>query len=195
MEAQYFSSPNKKVLYNDLMSFIIPATASGGQINQIISNGISRIRSILIVPQLASSANSITNQSPMNSPFSSSPSTTCPFAYISNFNVLISGQAHYQTNILYGYETFLQEIRQAGSINEGYSNGMSSGLISYPDWCAGFHFMYVDLSRKSGQAQDNVSKSIQIVGTNACSLAVEYHVIVNYQREFEINCSTGALVF
>jgi hypothetical protein len=55
--------------------------------------------------------------------------------------------------------------------------------------------MYVDLSRKSGQAQDNVAKSIQIVGTNACSLAVEYHVIVNYQREFEINSSTGALVF
>ena len=71
--------------------------------------------------------------SPMNSPFSSAPGTCCPFAFLTNFNVQLSGTNIYQSNLNYTFETFLQNFRGGNSLNGGISNEMSSGLIDKID--------------------------------------------------------------
>jgi hypothetical protein len=47
------------------------------------------------------------------------------------------------------------------------SLGMSSGLINQLDYESGYRFIVSDLSRTPSEASDNVSKSIQVIGTNS----------------------------
>ena len=82
-EEQYFSIvPTKKILYNDILSFQVLNVQAGQSFFQILTNGVSRARYLLIVPQLSSVINGsaaaadTTNSgivvgTPMNSPFSS----------------------------------------------------------------------------------------------------------------------------
>ena len=100
----------------------------------------------------------------MNSPFSSAPGTCLPYSSITNFNVLESGVNHYQSNITFRWENYLEEVRQSNSLQGGLQLGLSSGLISQSDYENGYGFIYVDLSRKQSQASDDVARSIQIVG-------------------------------
>ena len=211
-EERYFQAvPTKKILYNDILQFLTAGIAPQGQVNQILTNGISRARALLVVPMLSAQTNGTkdlrTNTfsagtnvtgtqtfSPMASPFSSAPGTCCPFASVSNFNVLISGTALYQSNIQYKFEHWLQEVRPSNSINGGLSLAMSSGLLSQTDYENGYGYIYVDLSRKTGQASDDVSKSIQLQLTNTSNCYCDYITYIIYEREITVSTSTGALV-
>ena len=210
-EQQYFSVvPTKKIQYNDILSFSTFGIASGGQVSQILTNGVSRPRYLLVIPQMAGSvhgsiasavsstftAGTVTSAlgTPMNSPFSSSPATTCPLSAVTNFNVLVSGTNIYQSSYQYGYESFLQEVRGCNSINGGIPLGLSSGLIDQISWENGYRTYFVDLSRRVSQANDDVSRSIQVVFTNSSPVAMDYYYIVAYERELQISTSTGALV-
>ena len=211
-EERYFQAvPIKKILYNDILQFMTSGIAPQGQVNQILTNGISRARALLVVPMLSAQTNGTkdiqTNTfsagtnvtgtqtfSPMASPFSSAPGTCCPFASVSNFNVLVSGTALYQSNIQYKFEHFLQEVRPSNSINGGLSLAMSSGLLSQTDYENGYGYIYVDLSRKTGQASDDVSRSVQLQLTNTSNCYVDYITFIIYEREITISTSTGALV-
>lgn len=62
------------------------------------------------------------------------------------------------------FEHWLQEIRGSNSLNGGIPIGLCSGLISQADYESGYPFIYVDLSRRASQANDDISRSIQIVG-------------------------------
>jgi hypothetical protein len=206
-EAYLLSTPTKKVLYNDILSFQVLNIAPQGTVSQILTNGISRLRYLLIHPLLSASINgsaTVLNQSafaagygpiaPMNSPFSSAPGTTCPFAYVTNFNVLISGTNLYQSSLNYGFEHWLQENRSSNAVNGGLSHGLSSGIISQQEYEAGYGFIYCDLSRKISQSSDDISRSVQLVFTNASNLMTDYYCILGYEREIVISTSTGALV-
>ena len=129
-----------------------------------------------------------------NSPFSSSPATTGPQASISNLNILVSGQTIYQSNYIYGFESFLNEIRGSNSLNGGIPLGMSSGLLSQSEWENGYRFVYVDLSRRLSQANDDIARSIQVSFTNSAAYMVDYIYIVAFEKELQISTSTGALV-
>lgn len=208
-EEMYISSvPTKQILYNDILSFTSLSVPAGGQVSQILTNGVSRPRYLLIIPQLAGAVNgSATGTlgtgysggisvlgSPMNSPFSSSPGTTCPHALINNLNVMVSGQNIYQSSILYGYEEFLSEVRGSNSLNGGIPLGLSSGIISQAEWNAGYRVSYVDLSRRISQASDDVSRSIQVVFTNQSPVMMDYIYILAYEKSISISTSTGALI-
>jgi hypothetical protein len=130
----------------------------------------------------------------MNSPFSSCPGTTCPYSFITNFNVLISGTNLYQSSLNYGFEHWLQENRASNAVNGGLSHGLSSGIISQQEYEAGYGFIYCDLSRKISQSADDISRSVQLVFTNASNLMTDYYCILGYEREIVISTSTGALV-
>ena len=86
------------------------------------------------------------------------------------------------------------ENRQSNATNGGLSLGMSSGILSQSDFENGYGYVYVDLSRKISQASDDVSRSIQVVGTNASAVSVDYYCIIGYERGLTINTSTGSLV-
>jgi hypothetical protein len=213
-EERYFSMvPTKKVLYQDVLQFSSLGIAPNGTVNQLLSSGISRPRALLIVPILSAQTNGTkdirTNTfsagtniagsqtstfSPMASPFTSSPATCMPFSTVGNFNVLISGVPLYSTNLNYKMEHFLQEIRSANSINGGLTIGMSSGLLSQTDYENGYGYIYCDLSRKTGQASDDISRSIQLTFQNLSNCYCDFISYIFYEREITISTSTGSLV-
>jgi len=180
--------------------------AAGGSFSQILSNGISRARYMLICPFHSSvthgSANAYDSTyaagfalgTPMNSPYSSCPGTCLPYSSITNFNVLVSGSNLYQENLNYKYQHFLQEIRQSNSIQGGLQLGLSSGLISANDFENGYGFVYVDLSRKQSKVSDDISRSYQIIGTNSSRAAMDLYVIIGYEREINVSTATGTLI-
>ena len=122
----------KQNLCNDILSFQTLSVPSSGSVPQTLTNGISRPRYLLICPQMAGQINGSTTASltstfaagikglrcPLNSPFSLSPGTSGPQASISNLNILISGSNIYQSNYIYGYKQYLQEVRGSNAINE-----------------------------------------------------------------------------
>jgi hypothetical protein len=212
-EEKYFQMvPTKKVLYQDILQFYSQGIQpNGGTVNQILTNGISRPRALLGIPFLSAQTNgtkdittntfsagtNITGTatfSTLASPFSSAPGTCCPLHTISNFNVLVSGVALYQSNYQYKFEHWLQEVRSSNSVNGGVSLAMSSGLLSQTDYENGYGYIYVDLSRKTGQASDDISRSIQVQLTNTSNCYVDYVWLIFYEREITISTSTGALV-
>ena len=106
----------------------------------------------------------------------------------------MSGVQLYAKNYNYGVEHFLQELRKVNSINGGSQLGLSSGLLSQTDFENGYRFITADLSRKPSEAIDNISKSVQVIGTNAGLYAVDIFWFVFYEREIEIDIQTGSLI-
>ena len=83
--------PTKVVKYQDFISFQTLSVAANASFSQVLTNGISRVRKIIGIPQLAANFNfagTAGTIGPMNSPFSSSPATSTGQA-ITNFNVLL----------------------------------------------------------------------------------------------------------
>ena len=211
-EEMYLSSvPTKTILYNDILSFSALNQASGATVSQILTNGVSRPRYLLIVPQMAAAinggdksklsttftaaTNGLTNLgSPMNSPFSSAPGTTGFNAAISSLNILVSGQNIYQSNYMFGFEEWLQEVRGSNAINGGIPLGLSSGLLSQNDWENGYRYVYIDLSKRMSQANDDVSRSIQVSFTNSATYAADFFFIIGYEKQIVLSTSTGALI-
>ena len=213
-EEMYLSAvPTKTILYNDILSFSALSITPNGTVSQILTNGVSRPRYLIIVPQLAGLVNGCAKASlggstytkvgggldsavgsPMNSPFSSSPGTTGFQAAISSLNILVSGQNIYQSNYMYGFEEWLQEVRGSNAINGGIPLGLSSGLLSQNDWENGYRYCYVDLSRRISQANDDISRSIQVSFTNAAAYTSDYFFIIGYEKSIQISTSTGALI-
>jgi len=208
-EENYLSAvPTKTILYNDILSYQSLNNAAGSNVSQILTNGVSRPRYLLIIPQMAAAINGSNKDTlgttysagvgvlgtPMNSPFSSSPGTTAPHASITNLNVLVSGQTIYQSNYTYGFEQFLQEVRGSNAINGGISLGLSSGLLSQNDWENGYRFCYVDLSRRISQPNDDISRSLQVIFTNSAAYATDYYFIIGYEKQIVLSTSTGSLI-
>jgi hypothetical protein len=91
--------------------------------------------------------------------------------------VQLSGTNIYQSNINYTFESFMQNFRGANSLTGGISNEMSSGLIDKNKYESGYGIVYVDLSLKPSQASDNVSRSVQILGTNNSLVSLDLFCI------------------
>ena len=207
-EAYLSAIPTKTILYNDILSFTSFNQSANSTVSTILSNGVSRPRYLLIVPQLSGTVNGSAKAtlgssfslgvaglgSPMNSPFSSSPGTTGFQALISNLNILVSGQCIYQQNYQYGFEEFLQEVRGSNALNGGIPLGLSSGLLTQNDWENSYRYCYVDLSRRISQSNDDTSRSIQVQFTNSAAYMCDYYFIIGYEKSVTISTSTGALI-
>jgi hypothetical protein len=171
-EQAYFSKSGgtKRIIYDDFQTYqTLNVAPNGGNFSQILTNGLSRGRKIVGFSMLSATSNFAGTAgfiSPMASPFSSSPCTTSK-SPISGFNVLLSGSNLYQQNLQYGWEQFQQELRRTNGINGGLSLGLSSGLISQNDFENGYRYIVADISRCNNEAQDNIARSIQVIGTNS----------------------------
>lgn len=192
-EQQYISNPIKDVYYSDIYSYTIRGIAAGGEINQLITNGISQPLACIVIPCIAKASNlGFTQQDIWQSPFTTEPGTTSPTALVTNFNLQISGQNIFQQNQQYDYDTFLNELRQINAINGGNSTGLTSGLLTQQDFQFGFRYYVADLSRRL--PGDDVARSILVLGTNNTSVAMDYICIVQYQRKLSIDLRTGGIV-
>jgi hypothetical protein len=160
---------------------------------------------LLLVPQIAASVHGAafaagtltaagTLGSPMASPFSSSPASTCPYARISNFNVTIGGVNWYSQNVNYGWEQYNNEIRKSRTIYGNSKRGIASGLITQSDWETNHCFIYVNLDRWGNEAVDNQLKALSITFTNSCAVTLDFTAFVFYEREITVNTSSGTLI-
>jgi hypothetical protein len=196
-ESMYLSKvPTKVIKYNDFLSFQTLNIGAGANFNQILTNSIARGRRLIGVPMIAGAFNNAGTAgtiAPMNSPFTSSPNTTSNTA-ITNYNVLLSGANLYQQNLNYSVENFIQELRKTNSVNGGMSLGMSSGLINQLEYESGYRFIVSDLSRTPSEASDNVSKSIQVIGTNSGKYPIDIFWFLEFSREIQIDIATGSLI-
>lgn len=190
-EEQYVSNPIKEVYYSDIYQYTIKNIAAGGQINQLVTNGISQPLYVVVIPYV-NKASTGCNLDQYVNPFASEPGTTSPAGLITNFNVQVSGSNIFQQNQQYDYDTFLNELRQINAINGGNSTGLTSGLIDQTDFQYGYRYYVADLSRRL--PKDDVSRSIQILGTNNTKLAFDYQVFVAYQRMIRLDLRVGSLV-
>ena len=130
---------------------------------------------------------------PMNSLFLSSPGTSCLQAYFSNLNIFVYGSNILQSNYKYDEELFSQKVRGSNAINGGILLGLSLSLLSTNDSENRYRFVYIDLSRRLAQANDDISRSFQVIFTNSVTHMMDYFFEIGFGRKIAISSSTAAL--
>jgi hypothetical protein len=148
-EKQYLSLGQKTVLYEDVYIQNVKNVAPGNAFQVLLTNSLSRMKRLVIVPMLSAHAasNGELIPAPQESCFSSEPSTCSP-CFIKDFNVQLSGSNVYQQNIQFKYEHFLNELNGAYGVNGNLETGICSSLISMADYNANLGYLTVDLSRR-----------------------------------------------
>ena len=199
-ESMYISSPEKQILYNDVVQFVLPSIGPNQNVNTLLTSGISRLRGFLMVPIISAASNLCGGLDGKQSIFSSCPATTFPFAKIQNFQLQISGKPVFATPVSHTQLLYNQMLRPELSINGGSlrSIGMSSGCISKTDFESGYSFYWVDLTNLENEADDNTSKSVQVLFQNnvpaAGALNTDFYVYLFFQKELNVNISNGAFL-
>lgn len=198
-ESKYLSlAPTKRIRYKDVFQYQFNNNEKKAAFNFLVSNGITNIVSVLVIPLISKSNTIIDNagatvplkfQSAIN-PVSTSPATPDPIM-ITNFNILISGVNLFLNNEMYDFEAFRQQLISSNQLNGSLTTGLASGLISEDMFSRGYRYYYGDCSRVL-PSEEGVSRSVQIVGTNASSVNCDLMVFVEFMREIVIDVSTGA---
>ena len=196
-ESMYISSPERQILYNDVVQYVLPSVGPTANVNNLITSGISRLRGFLMVPIISAGSNLCTLDG-KQSPFSSCPGTTFPFAKIQNFQLQISGKPVFSQPVNHTQLLYNTMLRPELSINGGSlrSLGMSSGCIGKTDFESGFSFYWVDLSNLENEADDNSSKSVQVLFTNAVpgTINIDFYIYLFFQKELHLNISNGSFL-
>jgi hypothetical protein len=197
-EQAYISSPIKTVMYEDIYQYqVLNVGAGNGQINNLLTNGIANLRSVLILPFYSASvaANLCATGVPCyQSPFENSGTgPTSPLCILNNFNVVVSGQNAIYNTIRYGFETYLNQVAGVNSVNAGLTDGLSSGLINQQGWEMGYCYHYVDVSRML-PVEQQVPKSVQVIGQNTSVRALDLFCFLSYGVMLQFDCVSGARV-
>ena len=197
-ESAYLSNPIKTINYTDIYQYNINAVPSGGQINQLLTNGIANIKSVLLLPYYAQSVANATGL-PLGVPTFQSPfddagtGPTSPLALLTNFNVVVSGQNMIYNTQRYGYEQFMNQLVGQNAVNGNQTDGLTSGLISQQDFEMKYCYYYVDVSRML-PVEESVPKSVQIIGQNTSVRAMDYFCFISYGVSVSVDALTGARV-
>lgn len=197
-EQAYISSPIKKVCYEDIYQYqVLNIGAESGQVNNLLTNGIANLRSILILPfYSASNATNLANagipvyQSPFD-PAGCGP--TSPLCLLTNFNVVVSGQNAIYNTERYAFEQFLNQTYGANSVNAGLTDGLSSSLINQLGWEMEYCYYYVDISRML-PVEQQVPKSVQIMGQNTSQRVLDLWCFLAYGCELQFDIVSGSRV-
>jgi hypothetical protein len=193
-EKNYISTdPIREIFYEDFYQYSINNISAGGQINQIITNGVSRPKYLIIGCYANKSSNlGFTSTEPYNSPFDTAPATTTPCALVTSFNILVSGTPIYAQNFDWDYEQFQYELQSILSLNGAKSDRLMSGLISQQDFQFGYRFLAVDLSRRI--PADDISRSIQVIGKNNTKLAMDYICFLAFEKKIKCDIRNSQII-
>ena len=193
-EQAYLSNPVRKIDYSDIYQYQVLNIAGSANFNNLITNGIAGIKSVLIIPFHSPVAGVNASISPLQSVFDSAAGgTTSPLSYLSNFNVMISGQNAIYNSQRYTYEEFLNQLNGQNGVNGSQVDGMSSGLISQLDFENMYNYYYVNVERCLPN-EKGVSKSVNIIGQNMSAVALDLYVFVEYSVSISLNLFTGSRV-
>ena len=192
-ETAYMSSPVKKIVYTDIYQYQTGAITGGsGAINQLITNGISNIKSVLVLPYYTASANAGLN--PLQSPFDPAGcGPTSPMALLTNFNVVVAGQNMIYNTQRYSYEQFLNQLQGCNAINADLTDGLTSSLVDRYAFENSYCYYYVNCSRML-PVEESVPKSVQILGQNSCAREIVLYCFIEYGVEVSIDVLSGARV-
>jgi hypothetical protein len=210
-EQAILSSPVKQINYTDVYQYQITNIGAGQFINQLITNGIANIKSILILPFYSATAGAgvtclksgVSNNSNtgflqgypvFQSPYDPAGSgTTSPLCHISNFNIQISGQNAIYNLQKYNFEQFNNQLYGQNAVNGGLTDGLTSGLVGRNEFDMSHCYYYVNVERML-PVEMGVPKSVQVVGQNLSAKACDYYVFVEYGVKISIDILTGARV-
>ena len=199
-ESSYLSSPIKKIVYTDVYQYQIVNTIKPQQnFNNLISNGIANIKSVLCLPFFSASQSATylpANVSvvPIQSPFDpAGGGPTSPGCLFSQFNIQISGQNAIYNTERYSYEQYLNQLYGVNAVNGGQTDGMTSGLIDQKAFESCYNYYYVDCGRML-PVEEAVPKSINVLGLSQSALAVDLFIFVEYGVEVSLDILTGARV-
>jgi len=197
-EASYLSSPVKRIDYTDIYNYQVLNILQGSYVNQLITNGIAGIKSVLIVPFASTASANAANvgiQVPqIQSPFDTAGcGTTAPLAMFTNFNVVVAGQNMIYNTERYTYEQFINQQYGHLAVNGGLTDGLTSGLIDQLSWETSMCYWWVDCSRML-PVEEAVPKSVNIIGNNLSALGLDLTVFVEYACGLSIDVLSGARV-
>ncbi len=187
-EKAYLSNNIKQIKYTDVYQYQVKSIEAGQPFNNLITNGIANIKSVLILPFLSGPTPEF--QSAVD-PAGTGP--TAPMVTLGNFNVQISGQNAIYNMQRYGFEEWNNQLYGENAINGGLTDGLTSGLISYADWQQTYCYYYVNVERML-PVEQSVPKSVQIIGTNFSGQKLDFIVFVEYGVSISLDLLTGARV-
>ena len=192
-ETSYLSSPVKKIVYTDIYQYqVVNQIGAGQSFNQLITNGIANIKSVLVLPFFQSGDNK--DISPIQSPFDTAGGgTTSPLCLLTQFNVQVSGQNAIYNTQRYSYEQFFNQLYGQNAVNGGMTDGLTSGLISQKDFEMCYNYYYVNVGRML-PVEESVPKSVSVLGQNMSGKKIDLFIFVEYGVEVSIDVLTGARV-
>jgi hypothetical protein len=208
-EQAYLSNPIKTIKYTDIYQYQVVNVPNQGTFNNLITNGIANVKSVLVLPFFSANTAGSTDvyNVPINtnsgfldgvpiwqSPFDTAGTgTTSPLCYLSNFNIQVSGQNAIYNTERYNFEQFNNQLYGQNAVNGGLTDGLTSGLISRQHFDMNYCYYYVNVERML-PAEQQVPKSIQILGSNYSAKNLDLWVFVEFGVEVKIDALTGARV-
>jgi hypothetical protein len=195
-ESSYLSSPIKKIVYTDVYQYqIVNTIGSKANFNNLISNGIANIKSVLCLPFFSSTQSQDNlGYSPIQSPFDpAGAGPTSPLCLITQFNVQISGQNAIYNTERYAYEQYLNQLYGQMAVNGGQTDGMTSGLIDQRAFESSYCYYYVNCGRML-PVEEAVPKSVSILGQSQNVNPIDLFIFVEYGVEVSLDILTGARV-
>jgi hypothetical protein len=188
-ESSYLSSPVKKIVYSDIYQYQVNNVS--GAFNNLITNGIANIKSVLVLPFYTAAANGI---DPILSPFDPAGcGPVSPLVQFTQFNIQVSGQNAIYNTERYAYEHFVNQFKGYGAVNGGQEDGLTSGLVGWSEWQREYSYYYVNVGRML-PVEEAVPKSVNIIGTLGSAKAINMFVFIEYGVEVSVDILTGARV-
>ena len=192
-EQDYIALGQKTITYTELFTYPMYNIPAGQSFTQLITNGLAKMKRLIVCPFVAAGAHGSDNAgssfSPLVSPFTCEPSTCSPYL-ITQYNVNLGGLQIYPQNVVYNYEMFLNEMNGAFGINANKTTGLCSSRISQIDYNNTYGYLVSDLSRRLPE-DDTTAISVSITGTNAGAKALDLQVFIEYERSCTIDLLSG----
>lgn len=199
-EQAYISTPIKQIKYTDVYQYqVINIPANTGTFNNLLTNGIANIKSVLILPFYSPEAGTGNTGIPTGIPVYQSPfdpagtGPTSPLCLLTNFNVVVSGMNTIYNTERYSFEQFNNQLYGVNAVNGGMTDGLTSALFNSLGFEMEYCYYYVDVSRML-PVEEAVPKSVQVVGTNASNKAINLWCFIEYGVSVDIDLLTGSRV-
>lgn len=216
-EQAYLSNPVKNIKYTDIYQYQVVNIGSNQVFNNLITNGIANVKSVLVLPFYSATSTNTPNvvvgdlpayQTTVNgntgflngvpvwqSPFDpAGTGPTSPMCWLTNFNIQVSGQNAIYNTERYNFEQYNNQLYGYNAVNGGMTDGLNSGLISRQHFDMCYNYYYVDVERML-PAEQSVPKSIQITGQNLSAKAIDLMVFVEFGVDtINVDILTGARV-
>ena len=197
MDSYVSANRNKQIEYTSVLFNQFNGITSGSTFSQLLQSGVSRIKSLVLIPFQSSTTNGnvpaaaltgVTTFSQLQSPFDTAPMTNAPIS-ITQIQVSVGGTNQLYQTLNYSWENFLEQVITYEK-SQGSDYGLNCGLFNQLYWENCFRAYYIDLSR--GQVADQLSaRNISISFNNNSNLTIDVYAFIEYYQVAELDVATG----